>query len=145
VIWVLVAAAAVVVVVIGFVAVGRETGMLAGRARPAVFDVTEAVEFIADRLPADVAGRLSHDDVRWVLRTDVDVLESATAEGVGDDVDDEVVDEDDAVARILARADEDGRDIVDEDVVAVLDARLAYLEAIGAIGPEVHRPGERDR
>ena len=144
-IWVLAALAVVVVVVIGFVAVGRETGMLAVRARPAVFDVTEAVDFIADRLPAEVAGRLSHDDVAWVLGTDVDRLESATAE-VADEGDDrlEVVDEDDAVARILARADEDGRDIVDEDVVAVLDARMAYLEAIGAIGPEVDRGGGGD-
>lgn len=142
-VWVLAAVAVVVVVVIGFVAVGRETGMLAARPRPAMFDLAEAVEFIADRLPAEVAGRLTHDDVRWVLGTDVDLLESATAEvAVTGDDRLEVVDEDDAVARILARADEEGRDIVDEDIVAVLAARMAYLVAIGAIGPEVGGPDE---
>ena len=33
-------------------------------------------------------------------------------------------------------ADASGRDLADEDIVAVLDGRSAYLEAIGAIGPE---------
>ena len=49
------------------------------------------------------------------------------------DVEVEVVDEDAAIARILALADESGREIEDQDVVAVLACRLRYLEAIGAI------------
>ena len=139
--WLLVALGVALVVLIGFVAVGREAGLLAATARPAVFDLEEAVEFIADRLPPEVAGRLTHDDVRWVLRADVDHLEEAT-----DDGDPrrrlEVVDEDTPVARILARADDAGRDLADEDVVAVLEARMAYLDAIGAIGPRVAEPGD---
>jgi hypothetical protein len=130
--------AVLAVTALGLVVVGRETSRLQATARPAVFDVEEAVDFIADRLPPDVAGRLTHDDVRWILRTDVDLLEDATddpdAEGA------EVVDEDAAVARILERADDDERDLDDADVVAVLDARGAYLEAIGAVGPEVSGP-----
>ena len=47
-----------------------------------------------------------------------------------------VVDEHDAVARILARAEDEGWSIEDTDVVAVLDGRTAYLEVIGAVGPE---------
>jgi hypothetical protein len=146
----------VIVVVIALVALGRETARLSGEARPAVFDVAQAVEFIADRLPADVQARLSHDDVRWILLADVDLLEDATrpededeaeidedpvelAELVdgGDDEHDRVVDEDHALARLLALADASGRELLDGDVLAVLDARLAYLEAIGAIGPRV--------
>ena len=46
------------------------------------------------------------------------------------------LDFDAAVARILVLADGSGRDLADEDVVAVLDGRTAYLGAIGAIGPE---------
>ena len=41
---------------------------------------------------------------------------------------------------VASKADADGRDITDEDIVAVLDTRLVYLEAIGAVGPEVDRP-----
>jgi hypothetical protein len=128
----------VMVVVIGLVVVGRETARLSVAARPAVFDMAEAVDFIADRLSPDAQARLSHDDVRWVLLADADLLEANSAEPVTTEDDDDllVVDETDAVARILALADESGRDLADEDIVAVLDARSAYLEAIGAVGPE---------
>lgn len=134
-IFVLIGLTALVVVVIGLVIVGRETNRLATRARPAVFELTEAVAFIADALPVDVASRISHDDVRWVLMTDVELLEDATVDAERLEEGTEVVDEEAAVARILAAADAQGRDISDEDIAAVLDARTRYLEAIGAVGP----------
>jgi hypothetical protein len=137
-VWVLIGLAAVLVAVIALVAVGREVGLLAVRDRPAVFDLEEAVDFVADVLPDDVAGRLSHDDVRWVLRADVDLLEEATLEG--EERPESVVDEDDAVARIIGRAEVERPELSDEDVVAVLDARTAYLRAIGAVGPEADEP-----
>jgi hypothetical protein len=139
VLWLFALLGLVVVVVIGLVVLGRETARLSSAARPAVFDLTEAVHYIADRLPADVQARISHDDVRWVLLADADLLEQATAEldpEVDDDDDPEVVDEEAAIVRILALADAGGRELADEDIVAVLDGRMAYLEAIGAIGPE---------
>ncbi len=146
--WFFAVLALLVVVVIGLVVVGGETARLAALPRPAVFDVAEAVDFIADRLPEEVQARLSHDDVRWVLLADADLLEDSTAgpperrypwsrKPAAPAIDHpEVVDEDQAVARILALADESGRDLADVDVVAVLDARLEYLGAIGAVGPE---------
>jgi hypothetical protein len=143
--WLFLIVGLVLVVVIGLVVLGRETARLADVGRPAVFDMTEAIEFIADRLPAATQARISHDDVRWVLLADADLLEEATAEldddegGDGDDDEVQVVDEDAAVARILRLADDSGRDLADEDIVAVLDGRLAYLEAIGAIGPRAER------
>ncbi|MCU1369388.1 MAG: hypothetical protein JWO77_582 [Ilumatobacteraceae bacterium] len=147
--WIFLLLGLVIVVVIGLVVLGRETARLADVGRPAVFELTEAIDFIADRLPEATQARISHDDVRWVLLADADLLEDATAdrppEGgepeAADDAGDaaeerQVVDEDAAVARILDLADASGRDLADEDIVAVLDGRLAYLEAIGAIGPE---------
>jgi len=139
--WIFLLLGLVVVVVIGLVVLGRETARLSDVARPAVFDMTEAVEFIADRLPAETQARISHDDVRWILLADADLIEDATAEELAQvaaelDEEPQVVDEDAAVARVLELADGTGRDLADEDIVAVLDARLAYLEAIGAIGPE---------
>ena len=136
-----------VIVVIALVVLGRETARLAAVAKPAVFDLTEAVEFIAESLPADTQARVSHDDVHWVLLADADLLEQATTDDPADAIpttDDpdlpvdplHVVDETDAVARIIGAADAEARDILDEDIVAILRARLAYLEAIGAVGPE---------
>lgn len=146
--WIFGVVALVAVVVIGLVVVGGETARLSTMARPAVFDLAEAVEFIADRLPSDVQARLSHDDVRWVLLADADLLEESTAGPperrypwsrrpvLAEVLPPEVVDEDQAVARIIALAEGSGRDLADEDIVAVLDVRLAYLEAIGAVGPQ---------
>jgi hypothetical protein len=132
--WVLVVVAVIAVVVLGLVVIGRETSRLAARVHPAVFDLEEAVDFIAERLPVEVASRLTHADVRWVLGADADLLERATLEDPARDR--AVVDEHDAVARILARAEDEGWPIEDADVVAVLDGRTAYLEAIGAVGPQ---------
>lgn len=70
----------VMVVAIGLVVVGRETARLSTTARAAVFDVSEAVDFIADRLLPTTQARISHDDVRWLLLADAELLEVATAD-----------------------------------------------------------------
>mgnify|MGYP000961458636 CR=1 FL=1 len=129
---VLVAVALVVAVALGVV--GREVALLADRAQPSVFEMEEAVAFIAERLPAAVAGRITHDDLRWILRADADALERFTDEQVAEGDVDLVIDEVDAVARVLARVEEERPDLDDADVAAVLDARTVYLRAIGAIG-----------
>lgn len=131
----LVVMAVVLVVGTAFYAVGREVVLLEQRVAPSVYELEEAIVFIADLLPEDVAGRISHDDVRWILRVDAEELEAATAEAVAAGDEDEVVDPDGAVGRVLARTGE-RPDLLDEDVVAVLDARLTYLKAIGAVGDE---------
>lgn len=132
--------AVVLVAAIAFYAVGREVVLLEARVQPAVFELEEAIEFIAERLPDPVTARVSLDDVRWVLITDADVLEEATADAVAQGDDAEVLDEDGAVGRVLERATDERPDLADEDVVAILDARLAYLEAIGAVGTEADDP-----
>ncbi|HEU5152825.1 MAG TPA: hypothetical protein VFU19_20205 [Iamia sp.] len=124
------------VVGIAFYAVGREVVLLEQRVAPSVYELEEAVPFIADRLPDEVTARISHADVRWILRVDAEELEAATAEAIADGDADEVVDPDGAVGRVLARTGDERPDLLDEDVVAVLDARLAYLQAIGAVGDE---------
>ncbi|QYG92319.1 hypothetical protein HC251_07610 [Iamia sp. SCSIO 61187] len=124
------------VVGIAFYAVGREVVLLEQRVAPSVYELEEAIAFIADRLPDDVAARISHDDVRWVLRVDAEELEAATAEEVADGDEDEVVDPDGAVGRVLARVADERPELADEDVVAVLDTRFEYLRAIGAVGDE---------
>ena len=132
----LIVLAVVLVTVIAFYAVGREVVLLESRVQPAVFELEEAIAYIADRLPDDVTARVSHDDVRWVLMADADELEAATAEAVAAGEVDEVVGEDDAIALIIARAEDERPDLTDDDIAAILAARLDYLEAIGAIGDQ---------
>lgn len=129
-----------VVVAIAFFAVGREVARLEHTVRPAVYEVEEAVHHIASALPDDVAGRLTHDDVRWILRVDAEELEAATAEHVAAGGVDEVIDPDGAVGRVLSRLETERPDLDDVDVVAVLDARLDHLRLIGAVGDVADEP-----
>jgi hypothetical protein len=126
--------------------IGWATGHLAVRPRRSVYDLAEAVEFVADRLPPELTAELSFDDVEAVLSLHCDYLTAKgvashrTAEDIGDRL--VVVGDDEPVAWILGRLDESDRVLSDEQVVAVLDAEQEYYQAIGAIGPAVGGPEE---
>jgi hypothetical protein len=126
---VLVVIAGILVFVIAAVAIGRETGRLAQQPPRPVFDVDEAVEWIADRLPYDVTAELSHDDVRQVLQWSLDQLSVRPDEEVL------VVDEE-TLAYVQVRARDSGFEWTEAQIQAVLDVQIAYLEVIGAAGPE---------
>ncbi len=70
----LAAVAAVLVVVIALVAVGREAFTLGAQPKQAHFDLEEAVAFVADRLPDEVTAVLTYDDVRSILRWHLEYL-----------------------------------------------------------------------
>ena len=53
-----------------------------------------------------------------------------------------VVPDDEPTAYVLGRVSDTGLALRDEDVVTILDAELAYYEAIGAIGPQLDGPPE---
>lgn len=130
--------AAVGTVVIGLVVVGREVALGASRARPAVFDLEEAVAFIAEGLPEGTAARLTYDDVRWVLRTDADQLEAVTDDADHLELGSAILEEGPSLARVLGAADREHMEMSDADIAAVIEGRTRYLRAIGAIGPEAH-------
>jgi hypothetical protein len=136
--------AGVIVVCIGLVAVGRETARLAGTARPAVFELEEAVVYIAARLDMPAAGRLTPDDVRWMLHTDADELEAATAKADQVELGSSVIDADATAARLLRAAERDGRTYESDDVLAVLAIFEDYLAEIKAVGPRAQLPGAKD-
>lgn len=127
---------------IAAVAVGRFTYQSAHEARQAVFDLDEATEWVADRLPYELQARLRHEDVRLLIGWYLDELE---ATGVAYERDEErpdeegdvlVVDEDRLAARVLGRAEERDVDVSDVDILFVIDETVGYLRAIGAMGPE---------
>jgi hypothetical protein len=135
--------AALVVFAIAAGAVGREAHRLDAVAPRAVYQLDEAVDFVADRLPPDSQARLTPSDVDQLLRAHLRWLHE---QGLQPDrvvdarqsIDENVVISQDAlVAHLLGEADRIGVDLLDDvDAVNVVDAHLAYFEAIGAVGPQ---------
>jgi hypothetical protein len=138
------------VVVIALVAVGAVTGRLAGAPRRSVFDLDEAVHYVADRLPGETTAQLSYDDVRSIVGWHLDYLEDKGVAGESDHTLDAlpsgpiVTADDESVAYVLGRAGEAGVEVDDVQVVEVVEAELAYLLAIGAIGGPVPTPRDPD-
>ncbi|MDP9020449.1 MAG: hypothetical protein M3N25_06565 [Actinomycetota bacterium] len=127
------------VLAIAAVAIGRESTRLAVEPPRPVFDLDEAVAWVAGEVPLDVAAVLSHDDVRQILQWSLAHLRSRGLSGNGSDPgavgDSVVVGEEESVDYVLDRARAAAVDYTPAQVRAVLDAQLAYLQAIGAAGP----------
>ena len=133
---------AVLVFVIAAVTVGREARRLDSVAPRVVYRIDEAVEFVAERLPADTQARVTFDEVELMLREHLNWLGERRLQAVDvvdrpqDIAEPVVVDEDTLTAHLLAHATARGVEILDDvDVVRVVEAHLAYLDAIGAVGP----------
>ncbi len=140
--------AAVLVLVIGLVAVGQLAGRLAAQAPTSLYDLDEAVEFVADGLPEDVTADLTYDDVRKMLTWHLDYLRDrgiARSQGVNELVSGPLVAaEDDALAYVLGRAAEAEVSIDDVWVAQVIAGNERYLEAIGAIGAQLDAIADAD-
>ena len=127
--------------------VGSEAFRLGHTATTTVFDLDEAVNYVADGLRDDTATGLTFDEVRALIRFS---LEHLRAKGIsampGEEIEPAgdgppvVVADDDAVAVVLGRADADGMVVTDDAVLEVLDLLLAHLVEIGAVGPAVPPP-----
>ncbi len=122
------AVTALAVGLIAWLAVRRSEAFLASRAPSALFEVDEAVEFVASALPDEVSARLSYEDVEALLGWQL--VHLAGRDGDVDITDDEVV------ADLVRRAEADARTISEADVRAVLSAEVAYLSAVGALDTE---------
>lgn len=132
-------------------AVMRVSSRLAHTRARAVYDLVEAVAFVAERLPDVLSAKLSYDDVEAVLLWRLDHLRlrgsatygradvtAATAESKDEPV---VTSDDDSVDYVLAEASQSDRDIDALDVVVVLDLESQYLKTIGALGPPAEETG----
>lgn len=142
VIWIFVVLSALSAFVIAAVSVGSVVQSQIAKARPAVYDIEEAVEFVAENLPDDVTAQISYDDVRQVLEWHLAYLE---AKGVASEATDAdlveslvVVGDAEPIAWILGKADESEMELTDEHVAAILLAQERYFTYIGAFGPRVN-------
>jgi len=135
--------AVAIVAAIGLVAVGGVTSRLAGQTPTTVFDMDEAVGYVASRLPDETTAVLSYDDVARLIGWHIEYLEikgvAATAEHELRNLPagPTMATDDEAVAFVLGRATDADLEVSDVEVVQVLDANDLYLRAIGAVGPIV--------
>jgi hypothetical protein len=137
--------AAILVFAVAAATVGSTVARLADQPTPAVLELDDAVDWIADRLPFEVSAVISHDDVKRILQWHLDYFEEVgLASEFGEELGGEVVppdhdpviaQDDDAVDYVVGRALADGHGIDALQVVCVLDLQLRYLDEIGAIGP----------
>lgn len=139
-VWVFLVLGALAVFAIAAAFVGSESFRLGHEPPAAIFDLDEAVEVVADRLPEAVQARLTYDEVRALIRASIDHLHR---EGVtalpGEDLSapdhDVVVDDDHTLAAVLAEVEAHGLDVADEDAAVVISRLLEHLGEIGALGP----------
>ena len=141
--WVFLAAAALVTFAIAAGVVGREAHRLDAVAPRSVYVVDEAVEFVAEYLPTDSQARLTPAELEQLLTIHMRWLHAKGLQPTNvvdrrqDIADLVIVGENDLTAFLLAEAEQAGIEILDDvDVVNVVDAHLAYFEAIGAVGPK---------
>ena len=146
--WVaLVVVLAVAVFAVAAVAIGREARRLDTIAPRAVYVPEEAVEFVAERLPPLSQSQLTHDEVRSLLLAHMRWL---YAKGLQpDDVVDRpqdltdhpvVVDDTTLVGYLIGAGEQADLVLDDVDVAHLVEAHLAYFEAIGAVGSEAADP-----
>jgi hypothetical protein len=138
---------AAVVFVIAAVAVGRVTANLASAPERSVFDADQSLEFVAEALPSELTAELSYDEVRRILRLFHDYLHDegvATTAGGEADTAPAVVDLDAAADYVVRRASLADITVRRADAQAVIDAQMAYFDAIGAIGEPVEGPDDPD-
>jgi hypothetical protein len=143
---VIVALAAVVVFVIAAVTVGREARRLDAVAPRTVYVLDDAVDYVADRVPPQTQARVTHDEVRLLLRLHMGELRAKGLVPPGvvdheqDIVEPVVLEETGDAGHLMGRADAADIEVGDVDIIHIVDAHFAYLDAIGAVGP----PAEPD-
>lgn len=139
---VFVVVSAICVFVIAAVVIGREARRLDGVAPRTVYQLDEAIDFVADRLPPDTQARLTPEELRKLLVLHMDWLRlkglqpQNVVDRQQDIVDTVVVGEETLTAYLLGEAEKARVDVLDDvDIVYVVRAHLDYFNAIGAVGP----------
>ena len=116
----------------------REAGRQAAQPTPPTYSMDEAYEWVVANLDRLVASTLTPDDVRSILAHQVEffsrqgVTQNGSAPNLATDV---VIGESETVAYIVERCRADGLEVLPEQVYPVVETQLAYLRAIGAVGP----------
>lgn len=138
---------AIAVFVIAAVVIGREARRLDAVAPRVVYELGEAAEFVAERLPVDTQARLTMEELTALLQAHLAWMHARglqpdkVVDRPQDIAEPVVVDQTILAAHLLAEAERRGVALLDDvDVIHVVDAHLAYFDAIGAVGPQAETP-----
>jgi len=130
---------------VAIAAVSRVSAELEGTMAPALLEVDDAVEVVAEALPFEVSAVVSHDDVHrvimWVLEFFEELgMSSDYGEELGGDwvlTDRAVADEIGVVDHVVARGIATESDVDSVHITVIADEFISYLRDIGAVGDEV--------
>ncbi len=146
--------AIVIVIIVGIVifavaagAIGRESHRLDAIAPRVVYIDSQAVDYVAACLPADVQERVTPEELWELLRGHLNwlhvkgLMPRVAVDQRQDLTDAPVVIEDTTAIGYLIGVADDARIAVDDvAIVAIVAGHLRYLGEIGAIGPEADDP-----
>ena len=126
-------------------AVSRVSVELEGTIAPALLEIEDAVEVVSEAIPFEVSAVVSHEDVQKVITWVLEWFdELGFVSDFGEEMGGEWVRSDRAVADEIGAADfAVSRGIEEESTVdslhitVIVDAFVAYLRDIGAVGDEV--------
>ena len=125
------------VLAIAAVFVFREAARMSETPPDAIFDPDDAYDWVVRHLPDIVAATLTPKDVRRILDFQVEFFQRKGVSGNGAGITPAgvvVFGSAETVEYILERCAETGEAYLPEQVEAVIDCQLDYLQFIGAIG-----------
>lgn len=135
--------AGVVVFALAAIVIGREARRLDKVAPRVVYEIDAAIEFVSDRIPRASQARITPEELRSLLLAHLNWMSSHNlmprdvTDRVQDIAEPVIVDETTVVAHLLGEANSRGVQVLDDvDVVHVVSAHMAYMSAIGAVGPQ---------
>ena len=115
----------------------REAGRLTTVPPPVPFSLDEAYEWVVEELPDEVAATLTPDDVRRILRYQVEYFDRSGVSGNGTNGTaphpPAIVGAAELVDYIIGRAAVDDETFIPEQVYPVVEILLEYLAATGAV------------
>ncbi len=144
-VWIIALLGFVAIVVIAVTAVSRVSIELEGTVAPALLEIDDAVEVVAEALPFEVSAVVSHDDVQMVILWVLEFFEALGMSSVyGEELGGEWVLDDRAVADEIGVVDHavaqglaTGSSVDSVHVTVIVDEFISYLRDIGAVGGAV--------
>ncbi len=142
-IWLFILLGIFLVVAIALAFIGSTTRRLEQNAFPVVFELEDAVDWIAEQLPVEAASQLTHDEVGMIARWWLEYFDQnglATNHGLelgdqalSDETKEKVIEIDDAVDFVVERSLNEKQPLDSVAVVVVVDLLRIYLTEMGAI------------
>ena len=142
-IWLFILLGIFLVVAIALAFIGSTTRRLEQNAFPVVFELEDAVDWIAEQLPVEAASQLTHDEVGTIARWWLEYFDQnglATNHGLdlgdqalSDETKEKVIEIDDAVDFVVERSLNEEQPLDSVAVVVVVDLLRIYLTEMGAI------------